>query len=92
MEIYVYTYISINIYIWAYIYAYICICIIVYNLTIFGSFCILIAVKITSVGMKFDWSEKAKVNCLHLVQVNKLTDGVQFAPSVLRFHIYRFKQ
>lgn len=67
-------------------------CIYIKNLTISDSFCILIGVKITPVGVEFDWSKKAKVNCLHLVQVNKLTGGVQFAPSVLRFHIYRFKQ
>ena len=74
---------NICIYIYIYKYIYMGIYMYMYNLTIFGSFCILIAVKITSVGMKFDWSEKAKVNCLHLVQVNKLIDGVQFAPSVL---------
>lgn len=39
----------------------------------FGSFCILIGVKIASVGMEFCWS-KRMVNCLHfLVQVNELT-------------------
>lgn len=47
-------------------------CIYIQNLTFSGSFCILIGVKITPVGMEFDWSKKAKVNCLHLVQVNKL--------------------
>ena len=63
----------------------------IYNLTIFGSFCILIGVKITSVGMEFGWSKKAKLNhLLLLVQGNKLMGRVQFVLRIRGFHIPGF--